>query len=96
VSDRMPDDTEQRRGQTSQIAQGYRTAHEILSGAMGLGLLAGAGAWLDHRYGWSPVLTIIGSCIGTAYAGLTLRQILRRLDQESARKKNQRSKNENI
>ncbi len=73
------------------VAQAYRTAHEVIAGAMGLGLLAGAGAWLDHRFGWSPVLTISGACVGMVFAGASLRQLMRRLDQETAQAKRQNS-----
>ena len=78
-----------RKSQTSQIAQAYRTAHEILSAALALGLLVGAGYWLDRKVGWAPALTICGACLGFVVAGVYLRTLLRRLDQESARKKAQ-------
>ncbi len=84
---------QRRRSQTSQIAQGYRTAHEILSAALALGLFVGAGYWLDRKVGWSPVLTICGACLGFVVAGVSLRALLRRLDQESARKKAQKPGN---
>ena len=80
---------ERRRLQASQIAQGYRTAHEILSAALGLGLFAGAGYWLDSQLGWTPALTICGACLGFIVAGVSLSILLRRLDQESVRKKAQ-------
>ena len=79
-----------RKSQTSQIAQAYRTAHEILSAALALGLLVGAGYWLDRKVGWAPALTICGACLGFVVAGVSLRALLRRLDQESARKKAQK------
>ena len=81
---------QRRRSQTSQIAQAYRTAHEILSAALALGLFVGAGYWLDHKVGWAPLLTICGACFGFVVAGVSLRALLRRLDQESARKKAQK------
>ena len=87
VSDRMPNEADRRRSRTGQIAQAYQTANEVVSGAMALGLLAGGGAWLDHRYGWSPVLTLTGAILGTVFAGASLRQLMRRLDQENARAK---------
>ena len=76
-----------RRSQASQIAQGYRTAHEILSAAIALGLLAAAGYWLDLKLGWTPALTVCGACLGFVFAGVSLRVLLRRLDQESKEKK---------
>ncbi len=85
--------SQRRRSQTSQIAQAYRTAHEILSAALALGLLVGAGYWLDRKVGWAPALTICGACIGFVVAGVSLRTLLRRLDQESAQKKAQKSGN---
>ena len=87
MSDRMPNEADRRRSRTAQIAQAYRTANEVVSGAMALGLLAGGGAWLDHRYGWSPVLTITGAILGMVFAGASLRQLMRRLDQETAQTK---------
>ena len=71
----------------SQIAQAYRTAHEILSAAIALGLLVWAGYWLDSKLGWTPALTICGACLGFVVAGVSLRALLRRLDQESKKKK---------
>jgi F0F1-type ATP synthase assembly protein I len=80
--------------QVSQIAQAYRTAHEILSAALGLGLLVGAGYWLDSRLGWTPLFTICGACLGFVVAGVSLRVLLRRLDQESKKKKEKTGKGE--
>lgn len=76
-----------RRSQASQIAQAYRTAHEVLSAALSLGVLIGAGYWLDQRFGWTPVITICGACLGFVVAGVSLRVLLRRLDQEASREK---------
>ncbi len=76
-----------RRSQTSQIAQAYRTAHEILSVALALGLFAGAGYWLDLKVGWTPALTICGACLGFVFAGVSLRVLLQRLDRESKKKR---------
>lgn len=78
---------QRRRSMASQIAQGYRTAHEVLSAALSLGLLIGAGYWLDRKVGWTPVLTICGAGLGFVVAGASLRVLLRRLDQEAAREK---------
>lgn len=83
-----------RRVQISQIAQAYRTAHEILSAALALGLFVGAGYWLDSKLSWTPVLTICGACLGFVVAGVSLRVLLRRLDQESKKKKEQAGKGE--
>ena len=85
--------SERRRSQTSQIAQAYRTAHEVLSAALALGLFVGAGYWLDRKVGWVPAFTICGACLGFVVAGVSLRALLRRLDQESARKKAQKPGN---
>lgn len=74
-------------GRSAQIAQAYRQAHEVVSAALTLALLAGGGAWMDRRYGISPVLTVCGAIVGCALAGLSLRQLLQRLDREAARRK---------
>jgi len=87
MSDGSSRSGQRRRSQVSQIAQAYRTAHEILSAALGLGLLVGAGYWLDIKLGWSPAMTISGACLGFVVAGVSLRALLRRLDQESKEKK---------
>lgn len=76
---------------TSQIAQAYRNAHEIVSACLGLAALAGGGYWLDHRLGWSPVLTICGACLGFVTAGFSLNRLLRRLDREARRAKERSS-----
>ncbi|HRA88361.1 MAG TPA: AtpZ/AtpI family protein, partial [Planctomycetaceae bacterium] len=89
MSERGSRSTQQRKDTASQIAQGYRTAHEIISAAMSMAVMAGGGYWLDSKFGWSPVLTIIGSCLGFVAAGASLRVLLRRLDRESAEKKKQ-------
>jgi F0F1-type ATP synthase assembly protein I len=77
----------QRRSRASQIAQAYRAAHEVVSAAMSVGLLVLGGFWLDRKYAWTPVLTVCGALLGFFLAGVSLRQLLRRLDYESARKK---------
>lgn len=76
-----------RKSAAAQIAQGYRTAHEILSAALSMGLLTGGGYWLDQKVGWTPVLTICGAVLGFVVAGVSLRALLRRLDHESAEEK---------
>ena len=87
MSDGSPGSQQRRRSQASQIAQAYHTAHEILSAAIGLGVLAGGGYWLDSKLGWTPALTICGACLGFVVAGVSLRALLRRLDQESKKKR---------
>ena len=85
MSDRRTEQKRRRRNAVQQIAQGYRTAHEVFSGALSLGLVIGAGYWLDQKLSWSPVLTICGACVGFVVAGVSLRTLLRRLDQETKR-----------
>ncbi len=92
MSSGQPNHKERRRSKASQIAQSYRAAHEVVSAAMSLGLLIFGGFWLDKRYGWSPVLTICGACLGLVVAGESLRQLLRRLDRESAELKRKAAK----
>ncbi|MEJ7591462.1 MAG: hypothetical protein WKF77_07925 [Planctomycetaceae bacterium] len=94
MSDGSSGSSQRRRSQTSQIAQAYRTAHEILSAALGLGVLTGGGYWLDSKLGWTPALTICGACLGFVVAGVSLRVLLRRLDQESKKKKRKSSEGE--
>jgi F0F1-type ATP synthase assembly protein I len=84
LSKGQPNNNERRRSRTAQIAQAYRTAHEVVSAAISLGFLIFGGYWLDKRYGWSPVVTICGACLGLIVAGASLRQLLQRLDRESA------------
>lgn len=75
--------SQQRQTRASQVAQAYRTAHEVVSGAVAMAVMTGGGYWLDRKYGFSPVLTICGACLGFVVAGVSLRTLLRRLDQES-------------
>jgi len=92
VSNGLPnEENRQRRTRAAQIAEAYRTAHEVISGALTLGLLVWGGFWLDRKSGWSPAFTVCGACLGLIVAGVSLRQLLRRLDQESAKKKQQAS-----
>ena len=79
--------SQRRKSAASQVAQGYRTAHEIISGAISMAVLAGGGYWLDGRLGWTPVMTICGACVGFVVAGASLRVLLRRLDRESSQKR---------
>lgn len=87
MSGSSPEDSNRRRKKVAQIAQAYRAAHEVVSGAMSLGLMVLAGFWLDRRYGLSPVFTICGSLLGFVVAGISFYQLVQRLDQESAKKK---------
>ncbi len=89
MSERRSRLTQKRETSASQVAQGYRTAHEIISAAMSMAVMAGGGYWLDSKFGWSPVLTIVGASLGFVAAGASLRVLLRRLDRESAEKKKQ-------
>ena len=91
MSERRSGSSEQRKSATSQMAQAYRTAHEIISAAMSMVVMVGCGYWLDTKFGWIPVLTICGACLGFIAAGASLRVLLRRLDQESALKKKRTS-----
>ena len=75
------------RSRASQVAQAYRAANEVVSGAMSMAVCVGGGYWVDKKFGWSPFLTICGACLGFAMAGLSLRRLLLRLDAESENKK---------
>ena len=79
------DSTTRRRKRTSSIAQAYRTAHEVVSAALGIALFAALGFWLDGWLSCKPALTICGAILGIVFAGFTLRRILVRLDRESAK-----------
>ena len=80
-----------RRRRAEQIAQAYRAAHEVISAAASIGVMAFGGFWLDRRFGFTPVLLICGTCLGFLMAGLSLRQLMRRLDRESAESKRRSS-----
>lgn len=73
-----------RKRRAEQIAQAYRTVHEVVSAAASIGVMAFGGFWLDRKFGLSPVLLICGTCLGFLMAGLSLRQLMRRLDREAA------------
>lgn len=85
-----------RRRQAGQIAQAYRAVHEIVSAAASLGLMTYGGYWLDQRFGWRPVLTISGACLGFLIAGMSLRQLLRRMDREDLRRRQKASGEQEI
>ncbi len=72
---------------TSQVAQAYQFANEILSAAISLALLAWGGSWLDGKFGSKPLLTITGACLGFLVAGFSLRRLLKRLDRQAAAKR---------
>jgi len=84
---RKSETSEQRQSRASQVAQAYRTAHEVVSGAISMAVMTGGGYWLDRKYGFSPVLTICGASLGFVVAGVSLKALLQRLDHESARKR---------
>lgn len=82
---RKSETSQHRQLRASQLAQAYRTAHEVVSGALSLAVMTGGGYWLDKRFGVSPVLTICGASLGFVVAGVSLKTLLQRLDQESAK-----------
>lgn len=63
------------------IGQAMRRAHQVTSIAMELAVPAGLGAWFDHKNGTSPLWTIVGVFIGSSVAILSLRQLIRELEQ---------------
>lgn len=79
-----------RRNRVRQIAQAYRTAHEIVSAAAFAGILIFGGHWLDTKYGVSPWATVAGAFLGFLLAGLSLRQLLLRLDRELSSERRKR------
>lgn len=83
MSSNLPGESGRRR-RAGQIAQAYRTAHEVVSAAASVVVMVLIGLWLDRKTGLSPVLVICGACLGFLMAGLSLRQLLRRLDRESS------------
>ncbi len=83
MSSNLPGESKRRR-RAGQIAQAYRTVHEVVSAAASVAVMVLAGFWLDRKTGLSPVLMICGACLGFLMAGLSLRQMLRRLDRESS------------
>ena len=85
------DSSVHRRQRAASIAQAYRTAHEVVSAALGIALFAGLGFWLDGWLNCKPALTICGAILGFVFAGFTLRRILVRLDRESAKRQQERS-----
>jgi F0F1-type ATP synthase assembly protein I len=84
---RKSETSQQRQSRVAQAAQAYRTAHEVVSGAVSMAVMTGGGYWLDRKFGFSPVFTICGATLGFVVAGVSLKALLQRLDQESARKR---------
>lgn len=84
---------DKRQHRISQVAQAYRAAHEVVSAALGLAILSGGGYWLDKRYGFLPILTIAGVCLGCTTAVVSLRRLLQRLDRESQKRRQVRAEN---
>lgn len=76
-----------RRGEGQSIGESYRTAHELLSASLSAGLLTYGGYWLDRRYGCLPLLTICGGLLGAVSAVLAVRQVVGRMERQSAREK---------
>lgn len=91
MTQRKSETSQQRNSRTSQVAQAYRTAHEVISGAVSMAVMTGGGYWLDRKYDLSPVLTICGATLGFVVAGVSLRALLQRLDQESAKNERHQS-----
>ncbi|MEO2015544.1 MAG: AtpZ/AtpI family protein [Fuerstiella sp.] len=89
----VEDSASRRRRRTAAMAQAYRDSHEIMSAAMSIAIFAGGGYWLDARYGWKPVLTICGACLGCVMAVFSLRRLLVRLDKQSRRDRDQQADN---
>jgi F0F1-type ATP synthase assembly protein I len=89
----VEDSASRRRRRTAAMAQAYRDSHEIMSAAMSIAIFAGGGYWLDTRYGWKPVLTICGACLGCVMAVFSLRRLLVRLDKQSKSRRDQQADN---
>jgi hypothetical protein len=81
---------QRRRSAVSQIAEGYRTAHEIVSAAIALAALVGGGVWLDGKWSWFPAMTILGLTLGLIAAGVSFRNLLLRLDRETRQRRQRR------
>lgn len=56
-----------------------RWVHQITTIALEMALPAGAGFWLDRRWGTSPWLTVLGACFGLFVAGTSFVQLIKRL-----------------
>jgi len=84
----VEDSTTRRRSRSAQVVQAYRDSHEIMSAALSIAVCAGGGYWLDLKYGWKPLLTILGVAVGCLMAVVLLRRLLVRLDQRSMDQQN--------
>ena len=60
-----------------------RWVHQITSIAFEMALPAGAGALLDHRWGTSPWLVVLGACFGFVIAGMSLAQMVKQLNRSA-------------
>ena len=56
-----------------------RWVHQITSIALEMALPAGAGYWLDQKWGTAPWLVILGSALGLLTAGLSFAQMVKKL-----------------
>ncbi len=56
-----------------------RLVHQITSIALEMALPAGAGFWLDRRWGTSPWLMLVGAGLGLLTAGFSFAQFVKRL-----------------
>ena len=81
----VDDRTARRRERTRKIAQAYRDSQEIMSICLSLGVFVGGGYWLDLKYGWKPIFTICGVCLGMVAAGFSLRRLLEKFDRRDNR-----------
>ena len=81
------------RERSASVGEAYRTAHELLSASLTAGLLIYGGYWLDKRWGYLPLLTACGGVLGAISAVAAVRQVLRRLELQSARERAARSRN---
>ena len=57
-----------------------RWASQVTSLGMELAVPAGAGVWMDHKYGTLPGWTLVGVAFGSFLAFRGLQQLLRDLD----------------
>ena len=61
------------------MAVASRWVSEIINIALQFCLPAGAGFWLDDRWGTSPWLVVLGACLGFFIAGTSFAQLIKRL-----------------
>ena len=62
------------------MANAMRWASQVTSLGMELAVPAGAGVWMDHKYGTLPGWTLVGVAFGSFLAFRGLQQLLRDLD----------------